>query len=383
MIPRSTSFIPQSNPQAGYLTIKNEIDNAIQKTVEAGQYILGHEVDRFEEEFASFIGAAHGVGVASGTDAIEIALRSLDIGPGDIVITVSHTAVATVSAIERCGATPLFIDIDPATFTINPDHLETTIKSIINYDITINGQLKAIIPVHIYGHPADMASIKEISNKYNLHIIEDCAQAHGAKIQGKKVGTFGDLAAFSFYPTKNLGALGDGGIVVTNNHTLKNKLTALRQYGWEDRFASSMPGINSRLDEIQAAVLRIKLRYLDNDNMMRKKIAESYTQAIINTSISVPHEAKEIEHVYHQYVIKTNNQKELIEHLKQNSIGTAIHYPVPIHLQPAYKNRIPIENGGLPITEKICQEILSLPIYPQLTDSQIERIISALNTWNK
>jgi len=376
-------FIPQVNPKAGYLAHKDEIDTAIRNVLESGWYILGQEVGAFEKEFASYIGVAFGIGVASGTDALEISLRALDIGPGDLVFTVSHTAVATVAAIVRCGATPVLVDIEQATFTMNPDHLERTIKSINNGQSSIKGRPRAVIPVHLYGHPADVVAIMDIAQKYHLYVIEDCAQADGAEISGQKVGSFGQMAAFSFYPTKNLGAFGDGGMVVTNSQKLQQKLLALRQYGWEKRYVSSMPGINSRLDELQAAISRVKLGYLKTDNIRRRKIAKAYTQAVVKTKILAPQEAENITHVYHQYVVRIKERDSLIQHFKKNSITIAIHYPMPVHLQPAYKDRINIGKGGLPLTEKVCQEIVSLPMFPQMTDAQVERVVKVLLSWQE
>jgi len=378
---RNNAPIPQTSPVASYLAYKDQIDAAVRSVLEGGWYILGQQVKAFEQEFASFIGSNFGIGVASGTDALEIALRALDIGVGDLVFTVSHTAVATVAAIERCGATPVLVDIEESTFTMNPDLLEQTIKLIDTGKLSIKGTFKAIIPVHLYGHPADMAAIVDVAKRYNLLIIEDCAQAHGAKINSQKVGSFGQIGAFSFYPTKNLGAVGDGGMVITNFQKLQQKLLALRQYGWEKRYVSSTKGINSRLDELQAAILREKLKHLEADNERRRKIAKIYNQAVEETEIIAPKEIKNAEHVYHQYVIRTKKRDDLIQHLKKDSIATAIHYPQPVHLQPAYKNKIPIVEAGLVVTEKISQEILSMPMYSQMTDEQVGRVVESLLSW--
>jgi len=377
------NFIQQANPKAGYLAHKDEIDTAIQNTIDSGYYILGREVDTFEKEFASYIGSKFGVGVASGTDAIEIALRALGIGPNDLVFTVSHTAVATVAAIERCGATPVLIDIDPATFTMDPIHLERAIESINNNHLSIKGQPRAIIPVHLYGHPADMVAIMDIAEKYELFVIEDCAQSHGALINGKRTGSFGQLSAFSFYPTKNLGALGDGGCVVTSKPSLKEKLLMLRQYGWRERYISDIAGLNSRLDEIQAAILRVKLRYLDESNLRRREIASMYNNLLADTSLNIPFERNGYQHVYHQYVLRSSKRDKLKEFLKINSVGTSILYPVPVHLQPSYKKRVLVGEGGLKNTEKICGQILSLPIYPELTNDQVSYITDLITRWKQ
>jgi len=373
--------IHQANPKAAYLAQKHEIDVAFHDVLDSGWYVLGKQVEAFEKEFASYIGVDFCVGVASGTDALEIALRAAHIGPGDLVFSVSHTAVATIAAIERTGAIPVLVDINEATFTMDPDHLEQVLNSVFSGQSIIRGRPKAVIPVHLYGHPADMAPIMAIARNHDLIVIEDCAQANGAMIGTKKVGSFGDIATFSFYPTKNLGAFGDGGAVVTDDEGLQEKLVALRQYGWVDRYVSSMSGINSRLDELQAAILRVKLKNLDSDNEGRREIAEAYAHDEGQTKIVHPKTVGHITHVYHQYVVRTKQRDLLIEHLKRNAIGSAIHYPLPVHLQPAYKNRFNGADDGLPVTERICGEILSLPMYPQLSDDQVQRVVNALSTY--
>ena len=268
-------MITCSNPKAQYLSYKREIDSAISNVLTSGRYILGEEVHKFEEEFSRYIGVNYGIGVGNGTEAIHLALRACNIGINDEVITVSHTAVATVTAISMAGAKPIFVDINPMDFTIDVTQIENAITN----------KSKAIIPVHIYGQPADMDSVMAIARKYSLKVIEDCAQAHGAKINNRFVGSFGDIAAFSFYPTKNLGALGDGGIIVTNNKNLANKAKLEREYGWKKRNFSSFQGYNSRLDEIQAAILRVKLKYLEKDNIKRKNIAKQYNVKLKDTEL--------------------------------------------------------------------------------------------------
>ena len=281
---KHSAFIPQANPKAGYLALKTEIDAAIHRVMESGWYILGGEVREFEKEFAAYVGMPHAVGVASGTDALELALRGFKIGSGDLVFTVSHTAVATVAAIERCGATPVLIDIDPQTFTISPDQLEQTAKE-LSQTPRFAKCLKAIIPVHLYGHPADLPAILDIARKYGMVVIEDCAQAHGAKLQNRMVGSWGDIGAFSFYPTKNLGCFGDGGMLVCKDLKIAERVRALREYGWQERYLSSFPGINSRLDELQAAILRVKLAKLDENNQRRREIAGIYDGALATTAV--------------------------------------------------------------------------------------------------
>jgi len=372
-------FIPQANPGASYYAYKDAIDGAIQKVLEGGWYILGEEVQKFEAEFASYVGLNYGVGVASGTDALEIAFRACDICAGDLVFTVSHTAVATVAAIERAGATPVLVDIDPQTYTMDPDCLAKAVAYYANTDSSYSP--KAIIPVHLYGHPANMRAIMKIANEYRLCVIEDCSQAHGAKLYGENVGTFGDMATFSFYPTKNLGAFGDGGIVVCNNEGLFNKMRALREYGWKDRYISSFPGLNSRLDEIQAAILRIKLTSLDVDVARRRQIAKLYNEMLQGTKLVLPDEGADVFHAYHLYVVQTEDRPGLQGYLREKGIGTAVHYPAPVHLQPAYKGRVLTAPGGLSVTEGICEKIVSLPMYPQLTDDQVDRVCNSVKTW--
>jgi dTDP-4-amino-4,6-dideoxygalactose transaminase len=364
-----------ADPRASYLAHKEAIDRAIHRVLDSGWYILGREVEAFEREFGGYIGASEAIGVASGTDALHLALRACGIGPGDGVLTVSHTAVATVAAIELAGADAVLVDVDPASFTMDPNRLEDAIKT---YEGgrggSRAGRLKAIIPVHLYGHPADMAAIMDIGRRYGLYVIEDCAQSHGAAIRGRKTGAWGDLAAFSFYPTKNLGALGDGGAVVTNDPGLAGKVRLIREYGWRERYSSDVPGMNSRLDELQAAVLRVKLQHLDRENARRRELAEIYNTLLSPTLVVRPQSSPSVDHVYHQYVIRSSRRDDLRAFLKMHSISTLIHYPVPVHLQRAYQDRIRIGEGGLRETEQACGEILSLPIHPQLSDTEIGRV---------
>lgn len=363
-------MILQSDPKAGYLAHQREIDDAIRQTIDSGWYILGKQVAAFEQEFAAYIGVEHCVGVANGTDAIVLALRACGVGAGDAVITVSHTAVATVAAIELAGAEPLLVDIDPATFTISPQAVEDAIK-----EYRGSAKLRAIIAVHLYGHPAEMAAILELARRYDLRVIEDCAQAHGAKLGDRRGGSIGDIAAFSFYPTKNLGALGDGGAVVTNDGTLAERLRLLREYGWRERYVSEIAGMNSRLDELQAAVLRVKLKYLDAENDQRQQIARIYAQRLAAISLQLPKVCGDVSHVYHQYVVRTADRDRLKDRLREQGIGALVHYPVPVHQQPAYRNRT---NVTLPETERAAREVLSLPMFPQLTDEQVEHVCQAI-----
>ncbi len=354
------------NPKAQYLSYKEEIDVVLSRVLNSGRYILGKEVDAFEEEFSRYISVAHGIGVGSGTEALHLALSACGIGRGDEVITVAHTAVATVAAIELAGATPVLVDIDSDFYTIDPEKIESAITS----------HTKAIIPVHIYGHPADMDPILKIARKNRLYVIEDCAQAHGAMYKGNRVGSIGDIGCFSFYPTKNLGALGDGGMVVTSNKELSKRAYLLREYGWTERYVSHFSGWNTRLDEIQAAILRVKLKHLDEDNSKRMRIAEMYNKDLGVSNIVLSKQRKNSTHVYHLYVIRSSKRNELLTFLREKGIGASIHYPVPVHLQPAYKSLYGCEE--LPETEKIAKEIVSLPIYPELSESDVQMIIRVI-----
>jgi dTDP-4-amino-4,6-dideoxygalactose transaminase len=360
-------MIPIANPGAQYRSHKAEIDQAIHRVLDRGWYILGEEVHAFEAEFAAYVGVKFAIGVGSGTEALHVALSASDIGSGDEVITVSHTAVATVAAIELANATPVLVDIEPDYYTLDPSRLEAAISP----------RTRAVIPVHLYGQPADLAPILEIARRHGLRVIEDCAQAHGAMYQGRRVGSWDDIACFSFYPTKNLGALGDGGMVVTDDPALAKKARLMREYGWAERYVSHIRGWNSRLDELQTAVLRVKLRYLDADNAARARLATIYNQLLADTDLVLPIERPGSNHVYHLYVVRTKRRDELRAFLKKQGIRTLVHYPVPVHLQPAYLERLP---GGddLPQTERAAREVLSLPMYPELTEPDVKAVAEAI-----
>jgi dTDP-4-amino-4,6-dideoxygalactose transaminase len=360
------SSIKQTDPGAGYLERKIEIDAAILATLDRGWYINGPEVAKFEEEFAAFLGVSSAVGVASGTDAIQLSLRALGVAPGDRVLTVSHTAVATVAAIEQTGAIPVLADVDDETFTLSPQRFA---------DVAQRDKFKAVIAVHLYGHPADMPAILEIARRHEILVVEDCAQAHGATIGEQMCGSFADIAAFSFYPTKNLGALGDGGAIATRKPELAERVRWLREYGWKERYISDIPGVNSRLDELQAAILRVKLRYLSDDNARRRNIADIYDR-MLPESVSRPSVRANHRHCYHQYVIRSARRAETRAHLQKAGIATAIHYPQPVHLQPAYRGRI--SHGAMEVTERLCAEIISLPMYPQLSPADAQRVCEEL-----
>lgn len=360
------------NPRAQYLAHKEDIDAAIQSVLDKGRYILGDEVFSFESEFADYVGVGHGVAAGSGTEALHLALAACGIGQGDEVITVAHTAVATVSAIELTGAEAVFVDIEPDYFTLDAGLLEQAITP----------RTKAIIPVHIYGQPADMQAINSIAKAHNLRVIEDCAQAHGAAFQGRRVGSMSDIACFSFYPTKNLGALGDGGMVVTNDSDLAARARLLREYGWQDRYTSEICGWNSRLDELQAAVLRVKLRHLDSDNTRRGALAEHYNRALDVSFIRRPACRPASAHVYHLYVIRSSDRDKLQGFLKEREIQTLVHYPVPVHLQPAYKGRLR-GSDNLRETELAAKEILSLPMFPELDDASLSAVVEGIKAFGE
>jgi len=363
--------------KAGYLADREAIDSAIARVLESGWYLIGRELETFERAFADWLGVGHGVGVANGTDAIELALRAAGLGVGDLVFTVSHTAVATVAAIERCGATPVLVDIDPHRFTMDPQQFARAAAATRD-----RAGKRAVVPVHLYGHPADMHAILKIARAENITVIEDAAQAHGATIDGRKVGTFGDYAAFSFYPTKNLGALGDAGMVVTDDAESAERCLALRQYGWRQRSVSREPGVNSRLDEMQAAVLNVKLRTLDRDNARRRAIAQRYSAALAGRSdVIQPAVAADCEHVFHLYFVLADQREALRQHLDARAIATAIHYPQPVHRQPAYAERLP-RVVALDQTEAVSTRILTLPLHPHMSDEQVDRVVDALESFN-
>jgi len=353
-----------SNPRMQFLAQEHEIMEAVTRVMNSDSYILGSEVSSFEEEFATYVGVAECIGVNSGTDSIILGLKALGITRGDEVITPSHTAVATVAAIMASGATPVFADIDPISFTLNPNSVQEAITP----------NTKAIIAVHLYGHPCDMDSLAQIASKNGIFLIEDCSQAHGAKWRNRKVGSFGVLACFSFYPTKNLGAIGDGGAVVTNNLDIANSIRRLRQYGWDSQKQAQVQSSVSRLDELQAAILRIKLINLDLANAKRRKIAENYSARLINTNLILPTVGSNAEHVFHLYVAQVENREKIIDKLNKLDIFPGIHYQSPVHLQPAYRSLESSRKTSLRVTESIQSTILSLPMYPELTETDINRV---------
>jgi dTDP-4-amino-4,6-dideoxygalactose transaminase len=357
-----------ANPAAQFLSYQSEIEASVLRVMRSNRYILGPEVEALESEFAEFIGTKAAIGVGNGTDALELAIRALDIGPGDEVITVSHTAVATVAAIEAAGAVPVLVDVDPRFFTLAPGQLQDALTT----------RTKAVIAVHLYGQPADVDEIAAFCSKNGLAFIEDGAQAHGATWGGRRLGGLGTVGCFSCYPTKNLGAIGDAGLVTTNDEALAKKIRMLREYGWQRRYISDLPGRNSRLDELQAAVLRVKLRHIDDDNAKRVKIARTYSDALDKSVVSLPNIRGNAHAVFHLYVVRSRSRKALAEHLEARGVQTGIHYPVPIHLQSAYLSRIRTARD-MSVTEQLSAEVVSLPMYPELSSTDVAHVIDAVN----
>jgi dTDP-4-amino-4,6-dideoxygalactose transaminase len=361
-----TPDIVQTSPLAEYEELRGEIDAAVAAVFARGHYILGPEVLGFEREFAEYIGARHAIGLGSGTDALHLGLRAFGVGPGDEVVTTPHTAVATVAAIEQSGATPVLVDIEADTFNLDPRAVERALTS----------RTKAIVPVHLFGHPADLGPLLSIASSRAIPVLEDCAQAHGARYAGRRVGGFGAAAAFSFYPTKNLGAIGDGGMLVTSDAAVHERARALREYGWKERYVSEIPGWNSRLDEVQAAILRVKLQRLEHANERRRALGAAYASGLPAT-IRIPTERHPGHHVYHLYVVRHPRRDLLRVFLRERGIGSAIHYPVPVHLQPAYRGRLG-DTGSFPVAEAAATQILSLPLYPQLAHEAVQRVVGVI-----
>jgi dTDP-4-amino-4,6-dideoxygalactose transaminase len=366
--------VPQANPGAGYRALQAEIDAAVARALQSGWYILGQEVRSFEAEFAAWLGATTAVGCGNGTDALALALRALGVGPGTSVVTVSHTAVATVAAIEMVGATPLLIDIEPDCYTMDPAEL----SAVLDHPPAGLPPVRAVIPVHLYGQPAALEPIMATCRSHGVPVIEDCAQAHGATIGARKVGTFTEVATFSFYPTKNLGALGDGGMLATQDAALGADIAALRQYGWRTHYISDSVGVNSRLDELQAAILRVKLQHLDAQNARRQAIAAAYDDALRRTMLTAPARRAGVGHVFHLYVLRTPDRAAIQARLRAAGIATGIHYPSPVHLQPAYRGRIALGPSRCHATEIAAEQVLSLPMYPELSDGQVAQVCEAL-----
>lgn len=357
-------MIPILDSKRQYAVIGEKIEKEVIEVLRSGQYILGKHNNALSEELASYVGTKYSVTLNSGTDALHLALRALDIGEGDEVITTAFTFVATTEAIGIVGAHPVFADIDPDTFNIDPKDIEAKITP----------KTKAIIPVHLYGQPADMDMIMDIAKRFNLHVIEDCCQAIGAKYKGKNVGTFGDIGCFSFYPTKNLGAMGDGGLATTNSQYLKDRMIALRNHGGAVRYHHDEIGVNSRLDEVQAAVLRVKLPYIDEWNQKRRENAYRYNELFAQyPEIETPKEIENSYCVYHQYTIKVPNRDEVHRMLQESGIGAMIYYPIPLHEQKVHAH---LEKVSLPHTEKDTKLVMSLPMFPELTEEEQKTVVS-------
>jgi dTDP-4-amino-4,6-dideoxygalactose transaminase len=353
--------------QAQYKTLSPEINVAIQGVLERSDYVLGEEVRLFEEDFAKFIGTTHAVGVGSGLDALELALRAYGIGAGDEVITAANTFIATVLAIIAVGARPVLVDVDPATYNIHPGAIEAAITS----------RTRGIMPVHLYGQPADMEPILAIAQKHNLIVVEDAAQAHGAIYAGRRAGGYGNAAAFSFYPAKNLGAYGDGGMVVTNDAAIAEKIRHLRNYGQRTKYEHVIAGTNSRLDTIQATILRVKLPHLDRWNAARHEHAAAYNSLLANGPFELPQIAAKRTHIFHLYVVQTENRSHVQKFLSARGIATGIHYPIPVHLQEVCAG-LGYRRGDFPVTEIAAGRILSLPMYAELTAAQLEYVATSL-----
>ena len=365
-------MIPFAELKPQYLSIKDEIDAAIAEVFDAGWFILGKQCAAFEEEFAAYHGMGNiAVGCASGTDAIHLALRAVGVKPGDEVITAANTCVPAVCGIAASGATIALADVSDDTLTMCPKSLRSAITP----------RTRAIVPVHLYGHACDMDAIAAIAREHNLKIVEDCAQAHGSRYKGMKCGTLGDAAAFSFYPSKNLGAYGDGGTVLTRDPDVAERVRMLRNYGEESRYRSVSEGFNSRLDEIQAAILRVKLRHLDAWNAARRERADVYVGLLRETEAAVPKVADWAQSNYHLFIVRTPHRDALCDHLHRAGVGTQIHYPTPIHLQPAY---ISLGNtaGAFPVSERACNEVLSLPMYPELPMDHLTTIAHAVRSFH-
>ncbi|PIP31476.1 erythromycin biosynthesis sensory transduction protein eryC1 [bacterium (Candidatus Gribaldobacteria) CG23_combo_of_CG06-09_8_20_14_all_37_87_8] len=350
-----------------YLTIKPEIDTAIQQVIDNSSFILGDEVSEFEKEFAAFCGVKYAVGLDSGISALELGMRALGIGPGDEVITPANSFIASSSSISFTGAKPVLVDCLPDTYNIDPKCVEKAITK----------KTKAIMPVHLYGQPAEMDSILKIARKHRLFVVEDACQAHGALYHGKKTGSFGELAAFSFYPGKNLGAYGDAGALVTNKKKIAQKVSMMRNYGQKKKYDHQFLAWNRRLDNLQAAILRVKLRHLDLWNKKRFENAEVYYGLLSHSPVVIPYILPKARHVFHLYVIQTERRDELQKFLNERGISTGIHYPVPIHLQKAYKS-LGYKRGEFPVTEKLSKKILSLPMYPELSRIEIEYVVEQI-----
>jgi len=360
-------MIPFLDLKAQYASIKDDINLAVGRVLESTQFVLGPEVAAFEEEFAAFSGARHGIAVNSGTSALHLALLAAGVGPGDEVITIPFTFVATVQAIRYTGARPVFVDIDPRTFTMDPAAIEAAITP----------RTKVILPVHLYGHPADMDPIVACAKRHGLAVIEDACQAHAAHYKGRRVGSLGDFACFSFYPGKNLGAYGEGGIVVTSDPVRAQQIRMLRDWGQEERYHHVVQGFNYRMEGLQGAILRVKLRHLEAWTEARRENATRYTVRLADSNVTAPFARPDCRHVYHVYAVRTDDRATLQARLQAEGIQTGLHYPIPVHLQPAHLD-LGYCDGQFPESERAARQVLSLPMYPELTDTQIDTVCAAV-----
>jgi dTDP-4-amino-4,6-dideoxygalactose transaminase len=354
---------------AQYRSIQSEIDEAIRQVLEAGQFILGPNVAALEKEIAAYLGVKRGVGVASGTDALLLAMRALEIGHGDEVIVPSYTFFATAGAVLLAGATPVCVDVEPKNYTID----------VYQIAARITPRTKAIIPVHLYGHPADMTAVMELARTHGLKVIEDNAQAFGAEHRGRKTGSMGDVACLSFFPSKNLGGCGDGGMVVTDDNDVAERVRMLRTHGWRKKYFPEMVGYNSRLDELQAAILRVKLRHLDNWNERRRYLATKYAEQFAGTGIGVPSESADARHVYHLYIIQMEERERVQQQLKEQGIPTAIYYPQPLHLALPLA-QYGYQAGEFPVSERASQRTLSIPFYPEMSEEQLSTVAARVKS---
>lgn len=364
--------VPFLDLKAAYTKLQPEIDEAIKRVLNSGWYILGEEVEIFEQEYASYCDSKYCVGLANGLDALHLGLLALGVGPGDEVIVPSNTYIATWLAVSQCGAIPVPVEPEEEGFNIDPKLIEAAISP----------RTKVILPVHLYGQPADMDPILSIARKHGLKVLEDGAQAHGARYKGKRLGAHGDLVAWSFYPGKNLGAYGDGGAITTDNDEIADRIRVLRNYGSRVKYVNEIRGFNSRLDPLQAAVLRVKLKKLDDANNARAAIAAEYLAGLADSGLVLPVVPNWAEPVWHLFVVRSKMREKLQNHLRLGDIGTLIHYPIPPHMQGAYAD-LKIDQGALPIAEKIHNEVLSLPMFPEMTPEQVKQVISACGTFMK
>ncbi len=363
-------MIPILDLKTQYNSLRDEIAVALQNVLDSGWFVLGPDVKALEAEVAAYSNCAHGVGVASGTDALRLALAALGVGPGDEVITTPFTFVATANTISHSGAAPVFVDIDRATYNIDPAAVAAAVTP----------RTRAIVPVHLYGQPADMDPILAVAEEHGLHVIEDAAQAIGAEYKGRRAGSMGTVGCFSFYPTKNLGAYGDAGMVVTNDEILAEKVDILRRQGGARKYYHAELGFNSRLDTMQAAILRVKLRYLDQWQDQRRQAAYRYNELLAGLPVVTPVEMPDVRHVYHQYTIRAPRRDELAAHLKEQGISTMIYYPLPLHLQGLYDD-LGLGKGSLPVCEEVGEQVLSLPMFPELTAAQQQEIAAAIGSF--